>query len=131
MRRGLKTRRRRVIEAANEAMIPTTAKAESGGVIRYDYSGYHWPANINSKVGAPLVSREKWQNVFQCAEPKLVNTMVNMGIEKSTISISTFGIKAGMQYTGQGFNFMGGRNIYPKAPCTNCAITLKGVKRIN
>ncbi len=27
MRRGLKTRRRRVIEAANEAMIPTVAKA--------------------------------------------------------------------------------------------------------
>jgi len=100
---------------------------EGGGKLTRGLNGGHFPSNVASGLGLPEATLEKW-SLFQCAEPKALNKIMNFGVKKSDVSVSTFGIKGGTTYTGNGFNFTSGKTVAPKAACLNCNQTLKGLK---
>ncbi|MBI3235042.1 MAG: RHS repeat-associated core domain-containing protein, partial [Bacteroidetes bacterium] len=103
---------------------------ESNGIITLDVNGPHYPKNINSNLGLAGASAERWP-LLQCAEPKALNKTLNLGMKKSTVSSSTFGISSNIKYSGEGifsdFRYLK-KIVYPKAPCTNCNILLQGTK---
>lgn len=122
--------------AVLESMKPGTpsfrvvSAMESNGKITLDVNGPHAPTNLNKNLGLAAASSEKWP-LLQCAEPKALNKMLNLGMSKSTISSATFTLRSNYRYRGSSIlQYQGGSGsiLRPIAPCTNCKILLKGTK---
>ena len=105
---------------------------EAEGIIRLDVNGSRFPTNLNKNLGLASVSGEKWP-LLQCAEPKALNSLLNLGVKKSAVSSATFSLKSGNVYRGNNIfsemKFTSGRIIAPKAPCSNCSQLLQGTRK--
>lgn len=120
-----------------ESMKPTkpsfrvVSAMESEGMISLDVNGPHYPKVLNKDLGLPAVTSEKWP-LLQCAEPKALNSMLNLGMKKSSVSSATFSLRSGFSYRGNSvfsdLTFSSGRTVAPKAPCSNCSQILTGTK---
>ena len=108
--------------------IPTVISvAEGNGALSIGTNGAHFPSLVANDLGAPSVSMTKWP-VLQCAEPKALNGLLLQGINKTDISLSTYGIDAGSTYSLKGLRFRGGGTINMNPPCANCSVTTNGTK---
>jgi len=108
-----------------------------------------WPENVKvpSNLGQPRVSLGPRWKPLNCAEPKAIAQSLAKGTPKSEIAVSTaYHMKmpvpeilpqkvSQVSYESGKFNYMTGKvetktwssgTYYPKAPCKNCQVTLKG-----
>jgi len=115
----------------NKPSFKVVSAMESNGKITLDVNGSHFPKNVNSNLGLASATSEKWP-LLQCAEPKALNKMINLGMSKSSVSSATFSLRSGYTYRGStifsDMQFSSGRIVAPKAPCSNCNSLLQGTK---
>ncbi len=130
----------------NNKGIQVVSAAEGNGFVSVGVNGSHYPMNINRNLKAPLVSLMKsGRPALQCAEPKAINTLLNLGIKKRNITVSqallvtdeatiyssSFTLKSGFSYRGNSpitLDYIKPNPIKAVPACANCVQTLKGTK---
>ena len=118
---------------ARSKLTRVISSMESGGLLTMGKNGLIVPSEVAKTFGLTngMENLAKWP-LWQCAEPKALNSMLNLGVTRNSISVSTFGIKGGSSYAGNGrfagMKFTTGRTVAPKAACDRCNKVMKGLK---